>query len=102
MNLNEQVYKYLMLIPKGKVVTYSQIGAALGNKHLARAIGNILHVNPDPLKYPCFKVVNAKGALAKNFGAVGGIEAQRQRLENDGVEVRNYKVDLSVYRWKGE
>jgi len=97
MTLSEQVYHYLTLIPKGKVVTYGQIGQRLGNEGLARAIGNILHANPEPIKQPCFKVVNAKGQLAKNFG--NGIEVQKQRLIDDGVEVIGYKVDLKKYQW---
>ena len=50
--LKEEVYEYLREIPKGKVVTYGQIGTALGNKGYARAIGNILHDNPDTLANP--------------------------------------------------
>lgn len=97
--LDMDVYNFLTTIPKGKVVTYGQIGKALGNKHLARAIGNILHNNPRPDLYPCFKVVNSKGELAKNFGAEGKIETQKKRLEADGVQVKDYKVDLDKYQW---
>lgn len=98
--LAQDVYDFLRKIPKGKVVTYGQIGEALGNKHLSRAVGNILHNNPRPDLYPCFKVVNAKGELAKNFGAEGKIETQKKRLEADGVQVINYRVDLDKYQWK--
>ncbi len=94
--MKEKVYKYLRTIPKGKVVTYSQIAQYLGNKKLCRVVGNILHNNPDPIKYPCYKVVNNKGELSKNFGD-GGIEVQKQRLIADGIEVINYKVDLKKY-----
>ena len=99
-DLSNSVYNYLTRIPKGKVVTYGQIGEYLGNRHLARAIGNILHNNPHPEIYPCFKVVNAKGKLASNFNAEGGIRTQKKRLENDGVEVIDYTVDLNKYQWK--
>lgn len=95
--MKEEVYKFLRTIPKGKVVTYSQIAEHLGNKNLCRVVGNILHNNPDPIKYPCYKVVNNKGELSKNFGD-GGIEVQKQRLELDGIEVVNYKVDLKKYK----
>ncbi|MBR5341702.1 MAG: MGMT family protein [Erysipelotrichaceae bacterium] len=98
--LKDKVYEYLTRIPKGKVVTYGQIAEDLGNKGYARAIGNILHNNPEPIRCPCFKVVNSKGRLAEHFGDKGGIETQRKRLEADGVEVIDYRVDLNKYQWK--
>lgn len=95
--MKEKVYGYLLQIPKGKVVTYGQIGEYLGNKNLARVVGNILHKNPDENKYPCYKVVDSKGNLSKHF-AFGGIDAQKNKLEKEGIEVINYKVDLSKYQ----
>lgn len=92
------VYEYLRVIPKGKVVTYGQIAEFLGNKNLARIVGNILHENPDGDKYPCYKVVNANGNLAKKY-AFGGSGCQKMRLEADGVIVNNNKVDLKIYQW---
>ena len=96
-NYKERVYEYLKLIPQGCVSTYGDIAEYLGNKKLARVVGNILHNNPDPIKQPCFKIVNGQGKLAAHFG--GGIELQRQKLKNDGVEVTNDKVDLKRYHW---
>lgn len=98
-NLKEKVYKFLQTIPKGKVVTYSQIGEFLGNKNLARVVGNILHNNKNPTKYPCYKVVNSKGMLSKNY-VFGGIEAQKNRLIKEGVEVKDGKIDLTKYQFK--
>lgn len=71
--MKEKVYDFLLTIPKGKVATYGQIAEYLGNKKLARVVGNILHSNPDEDKYPCYKVVDSKGNLSKQF-AFGGIE----------------------------
>lgn len=96
--MKEKVYYYLTTIPKGKVVTYGQIAEYLGNKKFARVVGNILHMNPDSLRYPCFKVVNQKGELAKNFK--DGIAIQKDRLILDGVEVIDNKVNLDKYQWK--
>lgn len=95
--MKEKVYKYLINIPKGKVVTYGQIAEYLGNKKLARVVGNILHNNPDEDKYPCYKVVDGKGNLSKHF-AFGGIEKQKEKLEKEGIDVINYKVDLDKYK----
>lgn len=95
--MKEKVYEFLRTIPKGKVITYGQIAEYLGNKKLARVVGNILHNNPDKEKYPCYKVVNSKGNLSKKF-AFGGIEKQKENLEKDGIIVINYKVDLDKYK----
>ncbi len=97
--MKEKIYAYLQLIPKGKVVTYGQIAAHLGNPKLARAVGNALHRNPDPDKYPCYKVVNAKGQLSQHF-AFGGIAGQTQRLEAEGIQVTSNRIDLAKYQWK--
>ena len=97
--MKEKAYEFLKTIPKGKVVTYGQIAEYLGNKRLARVVGNILHSNPDGNKYPCYKVVDSKGNLSKGY-AFGGIERQKERLENDGITVKNYKVDLDKYQMK--
>ena len=96
--LAQKVYDYLTTIPKGKVVTYKQIAEYLGNKGLARAVGNILHKNPDGDKYPCYKVVNSKGELANAF-VFGGKNVQKQRLENEGIEVCDNRVNLDIYKW---
>ena len=97
--MKQCVYDFLKTIPRGKVVTYGQIAGYLGDKKLARVVGNVLHSNPDPAGQPCYKVVNRNGELAKHFGD-GGIETQRRRLEADGIEVTGYRVDLSKYQWK--
>jgi O-6-methylguanine DNA methyltransferase len=99
-NLRQEVYEYLRRIPKGKVVTYGQIAAYFGNPKMARAIGNILHNNPDESRYPCFRVVNSRGELAQKF-VFGGAAGQRARLLADGVAVENDRVDLAKYQWNG-
>jgi O-6-methylguanine DNA methyltransferase len=102
MAYNDYFYKtfeYLLTVPKGKVVTYGQIAKHLGNKGLARLVGNILHQNPAGDYYPCYKVVNAKGELAKAF-VFGGITEQERRLINDGILVEDGKVDLKKYQYK--
>ncbi|MBP0958014.1 MAG: MGMT family protein [Oscillospiraceae bacterium] len=97
--MKERVFEFLLTIPKGKVVTYGQIAEYLGNKRAARAVGNILHYNPDENKYPCYKVVDSKGNLSKSF-AFGGIENQKKKLETEGIEVNKNKVDLNKYKWQ--
>lgn len=95
--MKEKVYAYLKTIPKGKVTTYGRIAAYLGNKHLARTVGNILHDNPDPSQCPCHRVVSSKGKVAENY-AFGGGAAQRKRLEDEGVVFEpKGNIDLKKY-----
>lgn len=96
----QMVYEYLLTIPFGKVVTYKTIAIYLGDIHLARYVGNILHKNPRPEYYPCYKVVNSKGKLAINFGD-GGLRIQKERLEKEGIVVIDGVVDLKKYEYKG-
>lgn len=97
--MKEKVYEFLTTVPKGRAVTYGQIAEYLGNRKLARVVGNILHNNPDGDKFPCYKVVNSSGCLSKNY-AFGGIEKQKERLESDGIVVDGYKVDLDKYQMR--
>ena len=91
-----ELYNLLLKIPKGKVITYGQIAEMLGNKHYARTVGNILHANPDGEKYPCYKVVHGDGSLCEAF-VFGGVGEQQRRLEAEGIEVINDKVNLKKY-----
>ena len=95
--MKERVYAYLKNIPKGRVTTYGRIAEHLGNKYYAQTVGNILHDNPNPSRFPCHRVVNSKGKVAENY-AFGGAEAQRKRLESEGVVFEeNGTVDLKKY-----
>lgn len=92
----KRIYEAVKKIPKGKVATYGQVAELAGDKKMARAVGNALHKNPDPLHIPCYRVVNAKGELAGEF-AFGGAGAQAKLLEADGIKVVDGKVDLKKY-----
>ena len=92
----QALYDLLLEIPEGKVVTYGKLAEMLGNKSWARAVGNALHDNPDGDKYPCYKVVQTDGKLSYSY-AFGGIDAQKRRLEKEGITVKDYRVDLTKY-----
>ena len=95
--MKDNVYAILKTIPAGKVMTYGQVAERLGNKNLARTVGNILHDNPDPANIPCHRVVNAKGKVAEHY-AFGGADAQRAKLEAEGIVFeQNGRIDLKKY-----
>lgn len=92
----KRIYEAVKKIPHGQVATYGQIAALAGEPKMCRAVGNALHKNPDPEGIPCFRVVNAKGELSGAF-AFGGPKVQQEKLEAEGIEVVNGKVDLQIY-----
>jgi len=82
MKFSEEVYQIVRRIPPGQTLTYGQVARLAGNGEAARAVGNILHRNPDPDSIPCHRVVNAAGQPAKNY-AFGGAEGQLRKLRQD-------------------
>ena len=92
----KRIYEATKRIPKGCVATYGQVATMAGNERMSRAVGNALHKNPTPGIVPCHRVVDAKGRLAGGF-AFGGMEAQAALLADEGVEVKDGKVDLGKY-----
>ncbi len=96
----EKVYTFVSRIPKGKVVTYTQISKAVGLES-PRVVGNILHKNIDPDKIPCHRVVNSKGEISKSY-AFGGKKIQIRKLKSEGAYfLKNDKVDLVLSLWNG-
>ena len=91
-----RIYQAVKRIPKGKVATYGKVAEMAGNVKMCRAVGNALHKNPEPGEIPCHRVVNSKGELAAEF-AFGKAGAQARLLEQEGVEVKEGKVDLKKY-----
>lgn len=92
----KRIYEAVKRIPKGCVATYGQVATMAGNERMSRAVGNALHKNPTPGIVPCHRVVDAKGRMAGGF-AFGGMEAQAALLADEGVEVKDGKVDLGKY-----
>ena len=94
--LAEKIYAAVRQIPRGKVASYSQIAALVGNCNLRRCVGNTLHKNPSNSITPCHRVVNAKGYCSESF-AFGGSLVQQQKLEAEGVTFINGHVDMSRF-----
>lgn len=96
----ERVYDVVKQIPKGYVMTYSQIAKVLGSPRSARIVGWALHVNPDNTLIPCHRVVNSKGMISSGF-VIGGPQVQRQKLEAEGIQFDEQgKINLKTYLFK--
>lgn len=100
MEFFNRVYEIVAQIPKGKVMTYGQIGCIIGSPYFARRVGQAMANTPEFLDIPCHRVVNSKGELAPMY-AFGGSGRQRDILEKEGVIFKeNGCIDLkkSLYR----
>lgn len=97
-NTFEKIYAVVKQIPRGKVATYGQVAAMAGNPRWSQVVGYALHVNPEPGKIPCHRVVNRFGECSGSF-AFGGKGTQQMLLEGEGIEFEDGKVDLKKYLW---
>jgi methylated-DNA-[protein]-cysteine S-methyltransferase len=61
------VYRAMLEIPSGEVLTYSQVARKIKKPGASRAVGNALHRNPFLIYVPCHRVVRKDGDLG-GFG----------------------------------
>lgn len=96
-NFAKEVYRQLRLVPAGKVVTYGQLAAMAGRPKAARAVGMLMRANPDAPRTPCHRVVASDGSL-HGYSGHGGILGKHRLLQNEGVQFKSGRVDLSKSR----
>jgi len=82
---NKRVYDIARTIPPGRTMTYGEIAKALGDRLLARAVGQALGHNPVPLIVPCHRVVAASGKSG-GFSAGGGVVTKLRLLTIEGAQ----------------
>lgn len=101
MNTFNKIYDVVRKIPRGKVCTYGCVAAMAGNPRWSRVVGYALHVNPEPGKIPCHRVVTKNGEVSKAF-AFGGENMQRILLAEEGIEfLDDGRVDMKRFAWNG-
>jgi methylated-DNA-protein-cysteine methyltransferase-like protein len=96
------VYALVRRVPRGRVVTYGQVAAILGQPRAARAVGAALSNLPPALVrvVPWQRVINAAGGISFR-GDGHRPDRQRELLATEGVPMRGGRVDLGRYRWVG-
>ncbi len=62
-NFQLRVWRALLLVPAGQLVSYGQIAQALGNRAAARAVGTAVAQNPLAYLIPCHRVIRETGVL---------------------------------------
>jgi len=98
-NFFQDVYEVVKLVPKGRITNYGAIAKYLGSGGSARMVGwamNACHNNPD---IPAHRVVNRTGLLTGKMHFETPL-AMQERLEADGVEVKDDQVqDFASLFW---
>lgn len=95
----KKIYAVAKHIPEGNVATYKQIATLAGNPKASRIVGIAMKHNPNTTIIPCHRVVASDGSMC-GYSAGDGIQTKIEKLESEGVKIRNSKVDLSIYQWK--
>lgn len=90
------VWKILLDIPYGQVVTYGdiakKIAAQRGLKRMsAQAVGGAVGRNPISIIVPCHRVIGANGSLT---GYAGGISNKIWLLEQEGIDIAQYSIPV--------
>ena len=86
----QEVWKLLLQIPYGKVITYGDLAKKMAEKrgveHMsAQAIGGAVGHNEISIIIPCHRVIGANGNLT---GYAGGIEKKIKLLELEGIDTQ--------------
>jgi methylated-DNA-[protein]-cysteine S-methyltransferase len=82
---NCKVYDITRAIPPGATLTYGEIAERLGDKLLARDVGQALGQNPIPLIVPCHRVL-ASGGKSGGFSVSGGVATKLRLLTIEGAQ----------------
>ena len=83
-DFERRVYQIAQTIAPGSTLTYGEIATRLGDRLLARDVGQALGRNPIPIIVPCHRVLAAGGG-AGGFSAPGGVAAKLKLLRIEGV-----------------
>lgn len=78
------VWKALLTIPAGKVVSYGAIARQIRKPKAVRAVGTALGKNPVPILVPCHRVISGNGSLG---GYTGGLAIKRSLLKQENIEI---------------
>lgn len=76
----KNVWKELMSIPYGEIVSYKNIAERIGNPKASRAIGNANNKNKLLIVIPCHRVIGSNGSLN---GYKAGLQIKEQLISHE-------------------
>ena len=90
------VYKFVKLIPRGRVMTYGGLAKALSLRGGARSAGRAMAASPSGQGVPWHRVVGYGGKLLirEPYASL-----QRKLLESEGVQMTERRVNMKLHGW---
>ena len=82
---NRRVYAIVRKVKPGETIIYGEIAEQLGDKLLARAVGQAMGENRCPIVMPCHRVLAASGKSG-GFSASGGVVTKLKLLTTEGAQ----------------
>ncbi len=79
-----KVWDLLKKIPKGTVMTYSEVAKAIRKPLAVRAVANAIAKNPYPIQIPCHRVIRSDGSLG-GYSGVGGVKKKKNLLKKERI-----------------
>jgi methylated-DNA-protein-cysteine methyltransferase related protein len=97
----EKIYRLVLRIPRGHVMTYGQIARLLEERYSPRLVGWAMHATPkDERNIPWHRVINSRGGISTGRVILTEPDLQRLMLEAEGVVFdKSGHCDLSNYQW---
>ena len=89
MKIEEKIYKNLLMVPPGKIITYGKLADSIGLKNGQRLVGQIMSKNPFPVIIPCHRVVKSNGEIG---GYAFGIKIKKNMLRKEGIQIKKNKI----------
>jgi methylated-DNA-[protein]-cysteine S-methyltransferase len=84
-DFHRRVYAIARTIPPGSTMSYGEIAERMGDRALARDVGEALGKNPFPIIVPCHRVMAAGGKMG-GFSAPGGVRTKLRMLSIEGAQ----------------
>jgi methylated-DNA-protein-cysteine methyltransferase-like protein len=95
----KRVFQLVRRIPSGRVMTYGQIAAILGEGYTPRTVGFVMHSAGEE-DVPWHRVINSQGACS-TVRIVLPANKQQGMLEFEGIQFDDKgRCDLRRYLWE--
>ena len=93
----DPVFRFVKLIPRGRVLTYGALAKSLRLPGGARSAGRAMAATPSGKGIPWHRVVGERGKILirEPYASL-----QRKLLESEGIVIVESRVDLKRHLWK--